>query len=130
MSAPVSVRDDASAFPPVGPGRAREVDAAGGVCWAAQNKSGPAGVGSTCEPGPNHWIGVAMGKPTLTPPASAKVLVYKDGNRWHVSFPCDCPALNFRMHHVALIFATHHTCPPPWWTPIPERRKRLTRTVR
>ena len=30
-----------SAFPAVSPGRAREVDAAGLICWGAQVKSGP-----------------------------------------------------------------------------------------
>ena len=60
---------------------------------------------------------------------SGKVRVHKDGDRWQVTFPCDCPDLNFRAYYVALTFATHHTCPPPW-APIPARRKRLTRTVR
>lgn len=63
-----------------------------------------------------------MGKPTLTHPASAKVRVHKDGNRWAVEYPCDCPNRRFRMHHVALIFATNHACPPPW-APVPRRRK-------
>ena len=54
-------------FPPVSPGKAREVDAAGLVCCGTQNKSGPAGVGTTCEPGPNHLEGVAVGKPTRAP---------------------------------------------------------------
>ena len=71
-----------SVFPAASPEKAREVDAAGGVCWGEQN-----------------------------------------------TFPCDCPDLNFRRHDVALTFATHHHCPPPW-APIPARRKRLTRTVR
>ena len=44
MTAPVNVRDDASAFPAVSPGRAREVDAAGLVCWGAQDKRSPGAV--------------------------------------------------------------------------------------
>lgn len=108
-----------SVFPAVSPGRAREVDAAGGVRWGAQNKSGPAGAGNTCSPGPDHWIGVAMGKPTLTPPASAKVRVHKEGDRWQVTFPCDCPDLSFRSHRAALVFGCYHHCPPPW-APIPK----------
>ena len=36
-----------SVFPPVSPGRAREVDAAGGVCWGAQKQSGPESAGNT-----------------------------------------------------------------------------------
>ena len=64
---------------------------------------------------------------TRTP--SHKIRVHKDGGRWQVDYPCDCPDLNFRQHRVALTFATHHHCPPPW-APIPARRKRLTRTVR
>lgn len=59
----------------------------------------------------------------------SKVHVHKDDGRWQVTFPCDCPDLNFRRHDVALTFATHHACPPPW-APIPVWRKRLTRTVR
>lgn len=32
-----------------------------------QNKSGPAGAGNTCSPGPDHLEGVAVGKPTRAP---------------------------------------------------------------
>ena len=70
-----------------------------------------------------------MSQSTQTPTAAGKVRLRKEGRRWQVTFPCDCPDLNFRLHHVALTFATHHTCPPPW-APVPARRKRLTRTVR
>lgn len=41
-----------------------------------------------------------------------KATVRKDDNRWQVTFPCDCPDLNFRR------------------APIPARRRRLTRAVR
>lgn len=60
---------------------------------------------------------------------SQKITLRREGNRWAVNFPCECMDLSFPLHHVALIFATNHTCPPPW-APIPARRKRLTRTVR
>lgn len=70
-----------------------------------------------------------MSQSTQTPTAAGKIRLRKDGNRWAVTFPCDCPDLNFRRHDVALTFATHHACPPPW-APIPARRKRLARTVR
>ena len=42
-----------SVFPPVSPGRAREVDAAGGVCLGAQMKTAPGGAGNTTEGLPN-----------------------------------------------------------------------------
>ena len=70
-----------------------------------------------------------MSQSTRNHLTDSKVRVHKDGNRWQVEYPCDCPDLSFRLHHVALTFATHHHCPPPW-APIPARRKRLTRTVR
>lgn len=44
MTAPVSVHDDASVFPPVSLGKAREVDAAGGVRLGAQDKRSPGAV--------------------------------------------------------------------------------------
>ena len=67
----------------------------------------------------------------MTPARKTTVRRVPDGHfrQWQVTFPCDCPDLNFRRHDVALTFATHHHCPPPW-APIPARRKRLTRTVR
>ena len=70
-----------------------------------------------------------MSDPKITHLTDSKVRVHKDDGRWQVTFPCDCPDLNFRRHDVALTFATHHHCPPPW-APIPAWRKRLTRTVR
>ena len=70
-----------------------------------------------------------MSQSTHVPTTTGKVRLRKDDGRWQVTFPCDCPDLNFRRHDVALTFATHHHCPPPW-APIPARRKRLTRTVR
>jgi len=68
-----------------------------------------------------------MTHPSGTHHTKATVTVRKDGGRWAVSFPCDCPDLSFRRHDVAL--TTHHHCPPPW-APIPARQKRLTRSVR
>ena len=70
-----------------------------------------------------------MSQSTHVPTTTGKVRLRKEGRRWAVTFPCDCMDLSFPRHHVALIFATNHTCPPPW-APIPARRKRLTRTVR
>ena len=122
-----------SVFPPVSPGRAREVDAAGGVCWVA-SKDDPGGGART----PSIPRGLALDpiEPERTttmvdetPTPSHKIRVHKDDGRWQVTFPCDCPDLNFRRYDVALTFATHHHCPPPWM-PIPAWRKRLTRTVR
>ena len=43
-----------SVFPPVSPGRAREVDAAGLVCWGAQMKTAPVGARTPVTPGPRH----------------------------------------------------------------------------
>ena len=43
------VVNHSSVFPPVSPGRAREVDAAGLVCWRAQMKTAPEGAGNTNE---------------------------------------------------------------------------------
>ena len=53
-----------------------------------------------------------MTHPSDTHHTAATVTVRKDGNRWQVTFPCDCPDLSFRR------------------APIPARRKRLTRAVR
>lgn len=63
-----------------------------------------------------------MSQSTQTPTAAGKVRLRKEGRRWAVTFPCDCMDLSFPLHHVALIFATNHTCPPPW-APVPLRRK-------
>ena len=67
----------------------------------------------------------------MTPARKTTVRRVPDGHfrQWHVTYACGCPGLSFRRHDVALTFATHHHCPPPW-APIPARRKRLTRTVR
>ena len=70
-----------------------------------------------------------MSQSSRTHLTDSKVRVHKDRGRWQVTFPCDCPDLNFRRHDVALTFATHHHCPPPW-APIPARQKRPTRSVR
>lgn len=53
-----------------------------------------------------------MTHPTDQAPTAGKIRVRKDGNRWQVEYPCDCPDLSVRR------------------APIPARRKRLTRTVR
>ena len=63
-----------------------------------------------------------MSQSTQTPTAAGKVRLRKEGRRWAVTFPCDCMDLSFPRHHVALIFATNHACPPPW-APVPRRRK-------
>ena len=59
-----------------------------------------------------------MSHPTDPTPTAGKIRLRKEGRRWAVTFPCDCMDLSFPRHHVALIFATHHACPPPW-APIP-----------
>lgn len=53
MTTPVSVLDDASVFPAASPGRAREVDAAGGVRWGEQIGR-PRSAGNTARAWPSY----------------------------------------------------------------------------
>lgn len=100
----MTIVNHTSVSPAASPEKAREVDAAGGVRWGGTNRTAP-----ECW---KHCQGLAL-MPQPTQPGGLR----------------DCPDLNFRLHHVALTFATHHHCPPPW-APIPAWRKRLTRSVR
>ena len=67
----------------------------------------------------------------MTPARKTTVRRVPDGHfrQWHVTYACGCPERSFRTFPVALTFATHHACPPPW-APIPKRSKRLTPAVR
>ena len=60
-----------------------------------------------------------MSDQKITHLTDSKVRVHKDGGRWQVAFPCDCPDLSFRSHRVAIVFGCYHHCPPPW-KPIPK----------